>query len=246
MDLPFKGVLHSAATKQFQETVVFLPFYGAHQNNLKRHVELVNELGYDCVSFDLKDHWSDMSPSVFKTGMKWGFKNIWADQLKDILDSIDGKKIIFSFSNSCGSAFEATVKRHWRDISGIICDSGPSGELWKSIFNYMTFEAKLPTLPLKVAMTTALTALWHPGFEAAIHKDLAKFPQGFRLLSIRGWKDKLISPKMIDSIFEPHKNLDWQKLSLPDAGHLNGLKDFRNEYVPALTKFLGSVSTSLT
>ena len=65
----------------------------------------------------------------------------------------------------------------------------------------------------------------------------------FPIFSIRGWKDNLIPPQDIDRHFEPHKNLDWRKLSLPDAGHLNGLRDFESEYIGPLTKFLKEFSS---
>jgi hypothetical protein len=47
---------------------------------------------------------------------------------------------------------------------------------------------------------------------------------------------------MIDKVFEPHGQIDWQKLSLPQAGHLNGLKDFREEYAPVVAQFLKEIS----
>lgn len=79
-----------------------------------------------------------------------------------------------------------------------------------------------------------------------VHDQLATFPKGFRILSIRGWKDMLIPPNHIDGIFERHANLDWRKLSLPKAGHLNGLKDFREEYIAGLAPFLDEVATLIS
>ncbi len=34
----------------------------------------------------------------------------------------------------------------------------------------------------------------------------------------------------------------WKKLSLPEAGHLNGLRDFPSEYKPAVEDFLNQFS----
>ena len=50
---------------------------------------------------------------------------------------------------------------------------------------------------------------------------------------------------MIDMVFEPHEHIDWEKLSLPEGKHLNGLKDFADEYKPAVKKFLVQCATKV-
>ena len=75
---------------------------------------------------------------------------------------------------------------------------------------------------------------------------LAKLPAHFRILSVRGWKDKIVTPEMIDKVFEPHPHLDWVKLSLPQAGHLNGLKDFPEEYKGPVSSFLKELGTTIS
>ena len=59
---------------------------------------------------------------------------------------------------------------------------------------------------------------------------------------IRGWKDVLIKTDDIDQIFEPCKNINWTKLSLPEAQHLTGLKDCPNEYRSGVEDFLKNLS----
>lgn len=243
--LPFHGELHKAPKKLFQETILLVPFYGARKASLKRHVEFLNELGYDVLNYEIYKDSRNLSQKLVSSNELMGVKHIWADQVEAMLNSVPGKKIIFSFSNPSASAIEATVRRNATDVAGLICDSGPSGDLLSSMINYFTHEEPIAFFPLKWAAAAAMTFLWSPKFIEAIHADLEKLPQGFKVLSIRGWKDKLIPAHLIDQVFEPHLKLEWQKLSLPQAGHLNGLRDFREEYESPVRLFLESISTRI-
>ncbi len=104
---------------------------------------------------------------------------------------------------------------------------------------------KIRILPLRWLAATVSTVLWNPKGQSDVHLELERLPHQFPILSIRGWKDPLMSPSNIDKIFEPHLNLDWRKLSLPEAVHLNGLKDFPEEYSPGVLKFLKQFSTEI-
>lgn len=243
--LPFEGEYISAKNKKYREVVLLVPFFGARKPQMKRHVEFVNELGFDCVIYNLKKRPNSIGESYFSSQSLFGMKHIWADQIEKLLNEISGNKIVFAFSNPSASAIEAISRRNATDIKGLICDSGPSGELWKSILNYFTHEKPIHFLPLRLAATTYSTLTWNLQFLTAVSQDLEKIPSHFRILSIRGWKDKLISPNQIDKIFEPHPHLDWQKLGLPQAGHLNGLRDFRADYEPAVRQFLDSIATQI-
>jgi hypothetical protein len=239
--LPSRGEIFRAVEKKFKETVLLVPFFGAEKKNLQKHIEFLNGLGFDCAIFDLRDDWSQIATNLLSSQQQFGLKHVWADQIEALLNEIPGDKIIFSFSNPSASAIEAIARRHAIDIKGLICDGGPSGQLWHSMVNYYVHQTPLPFFPLRAALALASATLWHPQFLKVIHSDLEKFPKGFRILSIRGWKDPLITPKMIDMVFEPHHQLDWQKLSLPEGQHLNGLKDFPEEYQPAVAQFLREI-----
>jgi pimeloyl-ACP methyl ester carboxylesterase len=245
LDLSFNGQWSRAPEKKFQEVVLLVPFWGGKKKNLRRHAELLNRLGFDCILFNLNDDFKNIATQFVSSKLNFGMKRVWADQIEALLNEIGGPKIVFSFSNPSASAIEAIARRSATDVTALICDSGPSGQFWSSMVNFFTFERPLPLFPLKAAAATAISFLWHPQFAKAIQQDLKAIPSGFRILSIRGWKDKLISPQMIDQVFEPNPHLDWQKLSLPQAGHLNGLKDFAEDYEPAVTQFLIEVATPL-
>ncbi len=245
LSLSYDGELFKAPHKKYQETVLLVPFFQGKKINLKRHIEWLNEIGFDCVFFDLKDEWHEVGFHLFTKDNRFGMKHVWTEQIETLLSEIPDRKIIFSFSNPSASAIETIARCGAKDIAGFLCDSGPSGSLNESMIRYFTVEEPIPFYPVKWVASWAVTLLWHPNFKKVIHQDLKKFPKGFRVLSIRGWKDPLITPQMIDQLFEPHSQIDWQKLSLPEAGHLNGLKDFRDQYVEPVARFLKEISTAI-
>lgn len=242
----FDGELFKAKKKKYKETVLLVPFFQGKKVNLKRHIEWLNEIGFDCVFFDLKDEWHEVGFHLFTKDKRFGMKHVWTEQIETMLSEIAGRKIIFSFSNPSASAIESIARCGGSNIAGFICDSGPSGSLNESMIRYFSVEEPIPFFPIKWTASWAVTLLWHPNFKKVIHQDLEKFPKGFRVLSIRGWKDPLITPQMIDQLFEPHSQIDWQKLSLPEAGHLNGLKDFRDQYIEPVARFLKEISSSIS
>ncbi len=246
IDIPFKGRHHlcekAGFKKLYKDTIVFVPFFGASQKSLQRHVDLVTALGFDAVTFDLMDDWSSAFLNVISSQGLFGLKHVWADQIERILNSVQGSKIIYGFSNPNASAFEAIARRNAWDISGMICDGGPSGKLSKSMVRYFATEKPLPSIALRMVLATITANLWSPDYPRAIGRDLSRLPKGFRILSIRGWKDPLISPEMIDLVFEGHNQIDWEKLSLPEGKHLDGLKEFPELYVPRVESFLKEIA----
>jgi pimeloyl-ACP methyl ester carboxylesterase len=242
LDLSFGGEFFAAKVKKYQETIVLVPFFGGQKHQLRRHSEFVGSIGFDSVIFDLK---FNVDSRLFTADARFGMKHIWADQIEKILSELPGRKILYAFSNPSASAIEAVARRGAADIAGLVCDSGPSGRLNQSMMNYYKFEKPIRLLPLRMLAAWAGTLVWNPQFLSAIHHDLEKLPKGFPILSIRGWKDVLISPDQIDLVFDAHPDLDWTKLSLPKAGHLNGLKDFRQDYVTPVETFLSKVATPL-
>ncbi len=237
IEFPFEGEALLAPEKKFQETVLLVPFFGARKVSLKKHALFLNHLGFDIVLFDMIPVRMDFSmPMVSFTG-KIGMKHVWADQIEKLLNLIPGKKIVFSFSNPSGSAVEALARRKAYDVTAFICDGGPSGNLFQSMVNYYTFEEPVSFPPKKIAKAALMALLWTP-HPQSIHNDLNSFPKDFPVMSVQGWKDKLIPPSHIDLVFSPHAQLDFEKLSLPQAGHLNGLRDFKDIYEARVSHFI--------
>lgn len=220
-------------------TVVFVPFFGGRKPSLNRHLALVESLGFKSRFVELEFSPLKLFAKPFSSRtFDFGMKAIWADKIEAVLNEIPGKKIIFAFSNPSSAAIEAIARRGGHDILGLICDGGPTGEVYASMMNYFKVEKPMPTWPLRAATSLLFAVALSPKLNEFCNNDLKLFPKGFKILSIRGWKDPLISPKQIDLIFEPHHQLDWRKFSVPKGEHLNGLKDFAGDYTPAVQEFL--------
>jgi hypothetical protein len=262
---PYGGRLFKSRNKKYEETVLFVLFFGGVQRELARHVKFVNDLGYDAVTFDLEKtpvlmdfsqglttplkKWRELKSTLkipISSQMKFGLKHVYADQVENMLNLIPGKKIVYAFSNPAGAAIEALARRQALDVGGLIADSGPSGKFIESFVNLAKIEWKINLFALRWTMAPLLSFAWSPHLHQDVHGDLEKLPPGFKILSIRGWKDQVIPPDHIDAIFEPHPGLDWRKLSLPEAAHLTGLRDFRKEYAPAVERFMNEIATPLT
>lgn len=239
-----------AKEKKYDTLIFFVHFFKGHKKALKRHIEHVNQLGFDAYGFNLKDSASQHAFFPYShRSKKFGMKHALADQIEEHFNLLPQykTKIIFAFSNVTGCAIEF-MARHFiekniqapkqSDILAMICDSGPGADFISACFQLAEHQFGFKFMPAKAALTPVIALGWSSSFHKDIYDDLEKFPDGFNILSIRGWKDPMLSPQSIDQIFEPHKNIRWKKLSLPQAAHLNGLRDFPSEYVPALDSFL--------
>jgi predicted alpha/beta hydrolase len=237
---PFSGEYFAAPERKFQEIIFVVPFYQAKKTQLKRHIDFVNSIGFDAFIFELEGDHKDLLKGKLPltSDLKFGAKHRYSEQIEVLLNMLPGEKIVYAFSNPCASAFEAMARRKCSDVTAMVCDSGPTAKFIPSAWALYTHEFKIKFIPLKILLTPILSLGWSPLLHKDIQNDLNQFPKDFPLLSIRGWKDKLIPPAHIDEVFEPHSQLQWQKLSLPEAGHLNGLKDFRAEYEPGVSAFL--------
>ena len=245
--LPFEGEFYLSRKRKFDELIFFVHFYDGSKRQMLRHIKMVNDLGFDAFAFNLQGTHRDLlkHPPV-STHNAFGVKHTYADQIEKLLNEIPGKKIIYAFSNPSASAIEAMSRRLCSDTTALICDSGPTVRFLPSAYKLFGEEYKVQSLLMKVTLIVPLSLAWSPLLHKDIPAQLETFPKGFKILSIRGWRDKLIPPAHIDEAFEPHANLDWSKLSLPEAEHLTGLRDFPSEYIPGVEKFLNSVATPCT
>lgn len=247
MTFPDDGEIFKSKDKKYSVLIFFVHFYNGHKKALLRHVRFVNQLGYDAYVFNIQDKMKEhyMVPYSY-ISHKFGLKHAIADQIEQHLDLLTDykEKVMFSFSNVSACAIEVMARRPDITFKGLICDSGPTYDFVKSAYKLYTYAKPIKLLPMKLIATPVFAAVWSKDIHKDVHHDLRKLPDGFQVLSIRGWKDKLIAPAGIDKIFEPCKNLVWQKLSLPEAEHLTGLRDFPNEYKPVVEEFLNRVSIS--
>ena len=245
MIYPDDGELFKSPQKKSEHLIFFAHFYQGHKKVLKRHVELVNELGFDAYVFNLKDDFKEHYGVPYSPiSKKFGMKHALADQIEEHLNLHDQykTKIIFAFSNIAGCAAEVLARRPHLDCVAMICDSGPGGNFIQSSYRLIGEQFKIKFLPLRLAFTPIFALIWSKDHQKDVALDFQKLPQNFPVLSIRGWKDQLITPRDIDQIFEACPNLRWSKLALPEAGHVNGLKEFPNEYRSGVESFLKNLS----
>lgn len=242
-DWPFAGEYLAASERRFEAVILMVPFFKARKVHLKRHMLFLNELGFDALVFDLyppPKKWTD--PLLASNG-KIGLKALWADQIEKLLNEIPGKKIVYSFSNPSAAAIQAIARRKSWDVLGLVCDGGPSIDLYQSMINYYTTEEPISFGPEKTLKALLTCGIWSPRFLWDLQEDVKALKKDFPVLSIRGWKDPLIPVHHIDPVFELNPTLHLEKLSLPEAGHLNGLRDFPQLYKPAVEKFLLSLGS---
>ncbi len=225
-------------------TIVIVPFFGGTAVQLQKHIDFVRQLGFQThfVALPIPQAFLDLSTLPFarkligtKEGV--GLRYSWAKQIGSALDRIPGKKILFSFSAPTASAIHAIASRRQNDVVGLIADSGPPYSSIRPFWNYFTHQVPLRPMARGPAALAAL-ALWGGEHSRMLDRDLAVIPKNFPILSIRGWKDPLVSPQMIDRVFTKHSHLHTEVLALPEGEHLNGLKDFSGTYCPRVESFL--------
>jgi pimeloyl-ACP methyl ester carboxylesterase len=237
--LPFEGELTPATNKKFKETIVFVHHLGGSKKLLRRHLDFVNELGFDAVRFMLNPNGHPGKTVLPITGeLKFGARHVWAGQIEEILNRIPGKKILYTFSMPSMGAFEAIANRNAKDITGWICDGGPFAQILRCSWNHLTHEQKVENKIWKGAAAGLSYLYFGLGLERQMPAWSRALPKNFPILSIRGEKDPLVPVSAIDEVFEEAVQIDMTKLSLPEGGHLDGLKSFPDTYKPAVEKFL--------
>ncbi len=213
---------------------------------MRRHIEWVNSLGYDAVSFDLSfNNFKSWVKVPLNSSLQFGLRHVWAEEIAKALNSVSEKKILYSFSLPSSGAAEALAERRCTDVKAWICDGGPFLRLFRCFFNYAHHQANLHNPALKLPL--ALTAYQiFPGrnFAEDMNSCLSQFPKGFPVLNIRGWADPLVPPVAIDEVFAPHRHLDFEALALPEGRHIDGLKNHAQEYTPRVENFLKLHSTA--
>ena len=98
--------------------IVFVHFYGGVQRILKRHINLVNDLGYDAFAYNMPG-FPGLKLSLFYKG-RFGLKHLYARMLAYYLDQLPGQKIIFAFSNPSAAAIEVIYDRNKENKTDVV------------------------------------------------------------------------------------------------------------------------------
>lgn len=241
-ELPYEGEWSLASEKKFEATIIFVHHFGGSTRTLLRHARLMNEMGFNCVRFNLKFNMTTTLDKISLAGdLKLGLRRIWSDQIQDILNRVDGPKILYTFSMPGSAAIEAISKRHAYQILGMVCDSGPFLNIIASTWRLYEHAYRIESKLLRALYTVMSVSMWGLHFKNEMKKYFENFPEGFRILSIRGGADQLVPSETIEEFFALAKRCQIETLMLPEADHLEGLKKFSMVYVPRVRSFLESL-----
>jgi hypothetical protein len=249
-ELPHFGRWQKAKNRKFDETIVFVHHFGGNRSTSKRHQEFVNDLGFDCVAFDLAFNSPPTIPQMLKFITNFLFNplskiwlDVWIDQINDIPDAVPGKKILYSFSTPSAAAPGVIVEKKRQDVTAWVTDGGPFLDAWKCLGNYYRHQTKLTPHAQKIGTAVGYALLGQIGFEKRVNKWMRDFPAQIPILSVRSGRDKLVPVSAIDLFFhEKKKNLEVFEIS--ESEHLEGLKTFPEKYRSVVGQFLSARSDS--
>lgn len=262
---PYNGVRTQATNKTSDLVIILVHHFGGDQSSLKNHVQLFNELGYDCFTFDLasrlpqkisKTKGSHFDKTCFTSYVRsirkkyisrqgeFGLHYVWTDQIEDVLNLFsDEPKVVFSQSISGLPSLNAIARLKHKNIHGFIGDGGPFFEGVRCIWKLYTHAFPIP-LPLRPFFCLLSAFRFGPNVQSHTLDILKQFPSGFPVLSLRAEKDRLVSLTAIDAVFSDHKHINVKAIFFKNSDHLKPLKDEPEKYKETLIQFLQSIMTS--
>lgn len=255
LKLPYDGELLLSPNKKFKETIVFVHHFGGNKRTTKRHQNLVLELGFDCVTFNLFENSQGKEIDGFERvkrlilhlfkGKKTYVAN-WTKELNDILNSIEGSKIIFSLSSPSTSAVGVLGKLKRKDIKAWVCDGGPFVQIWSCFKNYAALETKTKN-PIISYIHTTLGFIFFGGlgYNRRMTLWLKDLPKDLPILNFRAALDQLVPEKAIEGFFALNVELEPEVVRLEHSGHLEGIKTEKGLYHSKLSDFLSKHATPL-
>jgi pimeloyl-ACP methyl ester carboxylesterase len=257
--IPF--TLHKAQQPEAAQRplIVFVHHYDGSEKTLRRHAELVNNLGFDCVTFNLSANQEGDGinlKSVVKNFpnilLLWSAQKRWSLEVTNVLDQLGPrKKILFAFSGPSACAIRAIASRFKRgvfDIVGFICDSGPFYDPWyctrEMLKEVHGMTKPWPREPVLAFMMTR----WDLNHKTNVRRGLAhilKYNPAFPILSLQGAHDTIVPPEQIQPVFKDMGFTNYHECVLEKAGHLTGLKNDPAVYEKVVGEFLYSETDKL-
>jgi len=245
----------AARERKFAEVVVVVHHYGGNRHSFKRHIEWLNELGFDAVSFDLPYRTFSQMRQGLPISKEWrfGLLHVWSDKIESVLGNISENKFVLSFSLPSESALEAISRRHAVDIKGWICEGGPFLQLPRAgnnLFRYQIFKNKKGLLASdfirEAVVRLSGIALGVRTIAEDCRKYLLRLPKGFSVLSLRGERDILVAPNMIDdAFFQALNQIDLERVLFTKSEHLTAFRDEPEIYKKVVGNFLRFRATPL-
>lgn len=240
-------VLHYSIVENSAKPVIVMVhnMFGNHKT-FRRHVEFLNSSGYTCVTFNLVQASAIDSEHGYSRFELFDFMyRNWVRQIVDVLDSIPGRKVIFSLSGPSLAALIAASQR--TDIDKFICDGGPFREFWACTYRMFTLEKKIANPIVRFIRTTISCLLWGPFAFGHLTRTLEKWNPNVPILSLRGTLDPIVFPQNIENVFKNHSQINIRVHQIEKGHHLDGLKNFPDEYSKVVLSFLeGETNTHCT
>ena len=230
---------HPASFRRFDETVVFIHHFQGSNKTPWRHYRYLNDKGFDCITFDLllgSDQLKVTDYHSFYRYLPKGVFYIWKRQIQDIFDSIEGNKIAYGFSGPALSMLWACQERS--DIKKVVCDGGPFDNIYQNSRRMFEVEKGISNPLLNKVSAAFGTAAWGYRPVRRLHQILKNWNLNVPILSIRGIIDPIVQVDSIRRVFAPHTFLNIQTLELRFGKHLDGLRDFPEEYCKTLLPFI--------
>ena len=245
-----------ARERRFKEVVVFVHHYGGHKLSFKRHMEWVNDLGFDVITFNLPARTLKDLRFQFPFNKDWSFglRHLWADKIEEVLGSLAETKILYSFSYASMAALMAIERRHTIDVTAWVCDGGPFKQILRGFENLllegglMENQPRFLNYPVVRAQIVKFLGLTSgvDSYDTDADRALRSLPIGFPVLSVRCEKDTLVAPDMIDDFFMAgFGRIDFLRVTLQKAGHLLGFKEEGDLYRDAVGTFLKARGTPI-
>lgn len=243
--LPCDGEYFPSPHKQFRETIILVHHFGGSKMSMKRHQQFYNELGYDCVGFNLSfQNIHNLNKWPLTADFKFGPRAVWVEEIERIFNAVAGPKIVVSFSFPSIAAVQAMGRRWASDIRAWITEGGPFVQVWRCYWNYVGVEKKIQNPLLRASLATlSYEVLAGAKVESDLAESLQKLPAGFPILSIRGWQDPLVPLSALEAALQETYKASLQTLSLPHSGHIDGIKRDTDEYKTVVQTFLKKHST---
>lgn len=246
IQLPCDGEWHLSSSPRFRETIVFTHHYGGNKNSCKRHVEWVNQLGFNAVTFSLSFNSQRLEKEIpWNPQFEFGFLHVWKTEIESILNSVPGQKILYGFSNPSGGMMLAAGRRNATDLTSIVCDGGPFINNIRSFLATLTSNTPYFDWKLKLGLALFNPVVFGIKYKDEITQMLAQLPATLPILSIRSWKDDLVPFDVIEEYFSLGPHLNLEVFALTEARHLEGLKFCPDEYKPRVERFLKKAASKI-
>ncbi|MBX7230592.1 MAG: hypothetical protein K1X29_00770 [Bdellovibrionales bacterium] len=241
-NIPNHGFTLIPEKQNYDPTIVFVHHFGGSRTHVKKHQQFVAQLGFKSVAFDLSfPNSRQILTSLFKSenSAPLLLRSRWSYEISQVLDCIEGDKILFSFSFPSNATAHSIANRKEKDILSWICDGGPFLKPWQCGWNLCTFQyPERSPLYKSMQLLKRWFAMEMWSFKSELYSDLQKFPENFPILSIRSWQDPLVPISAIDEAFSGNNKIHLETLTLTESGHLNGLRTTPQVYKPRVEDFL--------